>query len=352
MADRRAAFEQRLMDATAAAFDIAAGYLGCQLGLYQSLADDGPATAAELATRTGTNERMVREWLEQQAATEVLDAERHGDGWRFTLPAEYAAVLLDPDAVDHMGGTLRQVVANLGILPRLLEAFRTGEGIAYAEYGADESEGQALGNRAIYRAEMADWFAAVPELHERMTTGTAKVLDIACGGGWSSIAIAQAFPAAQVVGIDRHAPAIEAARAAAEAEGVADRVSFEVVDAAELAGDGYDAATMFEMLHDLPRPVEALQAARSALKPGGVVLVAEEPVGEAFTGPADARERRYYGWSLLSCLPMSMAQPGSVATGTVIRPSTVRQYAADAGFPSTEILPVDSDAFRLYLLRQ
>lgn len=145
---------------------------------------------------------------------------------------------------------------------------------------------------------------------------------------------------------------IEAARATAEAAGVADRVSFRVQDAGSLAGAGYQAATCFEMLHDLAFPVEALTAARQSLDPDGVVLVAEELTAEEFDPPTGARERRYYGASLLSCLPAAMTEPGSAATGTVIRPATVRAYAAAAGFPTTEILPVDSDTFRIYLLRQ
>ena len=132
---------------------------------------------------------------------------------------------------------------------------------------------------------------------------------------------------------------------------MADRVRFELRDAATLAGAGYDLATMFEMLHDLARPVEALRAAREALNPDGVVLVADEPCGDAFAGPADEQERRHYGYSVLHCLPASMTEPGSAATGTVIRPDIVRRYARDAGFSTVEVLPVESVAFRLYLLR-
>jgi 2-polyprenyl-3-methyl-5-hydroxy-6-metoxy-1,4-benzoquinol methylase len=135
------------------------------------------------------------------------------------------------------------------------------------------------------------------------------------------------------------------------AEGVSDRVTFEVRDAARLSGAGYDVACMFEMLHDLARPVEALVSAREALRPGGVVLVADEPVADAYAGPADESERRHYGWSLLHCLPASMSEAGSAATGTVMRPHTLRAYASEAGFTTVEVLPVDSVAFRLYLLR-
>jgi 2-polyprenyl-3-methyl-5-hydroxy-6-metoxy-1,4-benzoquinol methylase len=224
-------------------------------------------------------------------------------------------------------------------------------GIPYADYGPDEAEGQAIGNRPIYRAEIESWFAAVPELAERLAGGTARVLDIGCGAGWSSISIAHAYPGVTVDGVDLNPGSIEAALRSAAAEGVTDRVRFEVRDAATLSGAGYDVAAMFEMLHDLARPVEALRIAREALGPGGVVLVADELVGEAYAGPADETERRHYGWSLLHCLPASMTEPGSAATGTLMRPETVRRYAREAGFAAVEVLPVESVAFRLYLLR-
>jgi 2-polyprenyl-3-methyl-5-hydroxy-6-metoxy-1,4-benzoquinol methylase len=348
---KREELVDRMDAATLGAFDIASTYVGVKLGLYRSLADDGPATSAELAERTGTNERLVREWLEQQGATELLDATLHGDQWRFALPPGHAAVLLDPDALDGIAGTVLSLVADLAQVPRLVESFRTGVGIPYADYGPDEAEGQARGTRPVYRAELASWLAAVPDLAERLAAGTARVLDIGCGVGWSSVCMAQAHPGVVVDGVDLDPGSIEAARKVADSEGVADRVRFELRDAATLAGAGYDLATMFEMLHDLARPVEALRAAREALNPDGVVLVADEPCGDAFAGPADEQERRHYGYSVLHCLPASMTEPGSAATGTVIRPDTVRRYARDAGFTSVEVLPVESVAFRLYLLR-
>jgi 2-polyprenyl-3-methyl-5-hydroxy-6-metoxy-1,4-benzoquinol methylase len=347
----REAFVQRMGDATLGAFDVASTYLGLKLGFYRSLADEGPATAAELAGRTGTDERLVREWLEQQGATELLAASNDDGEWRFALPPGHAGVLLDPDAPDGIAGTMLSLVAELAQVPRLVDSFRTGVGIPYADYGPDEAEGQAMGTRPIYRTEIKSWFSAVPDLTERLATGSARVLDIGCGTGWSSVSIAQAFPGVRVEGVDLNPGSIEAARRVAAAEGVTDRVTLEVRDAATLSGAGYDVVTMFEMVHDLARPVEALRVAREALGPGGVVLVADEPVGDAYAGPATEEERRHYGWSLLHCLPASMTEPGSAATGTLMRPDTVRRFAREAGFAAVEVLPVNSVAFRLYLLR-
>jgi SAM-dependent methyltransferase len=347
----REAFVRRMSEATLGAFDIASTYLGLKLGFYRSLAEDGPATATELAARTRTDERLVREWLEQQGATELLEATDADGEWRFALPAAHADVLLDPDALDGVAGTMLSLVAELAQVPRLVGSFRTGVGIPYADYGPDEVEGQAIGSRPVYRAEIESWFAAVPDLSNQLATGPARVLDIGCGAGWSSVSIAQAFPGAYVDGVDLNPASIESAQRLARAEGVADRVRFEVRDAATLSGAGYDVACMFEMLHDLARPVETLVSAREAVGRGGVVLVAEEQVADAYAVPADEDERRHYGWSLLHCLPASMTEPGSAATGVLMRPVTFREYVRAAGFASLEVLPVDSVAFRLFLLR-
>ncbi len=346
----REVFLQRMNDSVLGAFDVASTYLGVKLGFYRSLAEHGPATAGELAQRTGTNERLVREWLEQQGATGLLDASHDGE-WRFALPPGHAALLLDPDEVDGVASTVLSLIGDLAQVPRLVESFRTGVGIPYANYGPDVAEGQAQGTRPIYRNEIKTWFAAVPGLTSRLSDGSARVLDIGCGIGWSSVSIAQAYPGVTVHGVDLDPGSIDAARRVAEDEGVTDQVTFEVRDVATLSGAGYDVATMFEMLHDLAHPVEVLRVAREALAPGGVVLVADEPVGDHYAGPADADERRFHGWSLLHCLPASMAEPDSAATGTLIRPDTVRRYASEAGFTDVEQLPVDSEAFHLYLLR-
>jgi 2-polyprenyl-3-methyl-5-hydroxy-6-metoxy-1,4-benzoquinol methylase len=346
----REAFVSRMNDAALGAFDIASTYLGLKLGLYRSLADSGPVTPAELARRTGTNERLVREWLEQQGAAGLLTATDDDGRWRFGLPPDHVDVLLDPDAVDSVAGMMHSLVADLVQLPRLVESFRTGEGIPYDDYGPDEALGQMMGSRPVYRSEIETWFEAIPELSARFRDGSARILDIGCGFGWSSVSVAHAYPGVRVDGVDLHAGSIEAAQRLAETEGLTDRVTFEVRDAATLAGADYDAALMFEMVHDLAHPVAALRLAREAVGADGVVLVADEPVGDAYVGP-HPEERRYYGYSVLHCLPASMTEPDSAATGTVMRPDTLRRYADEAGFASVEILSVESVAFRLYLLR-
>ena len=176
-----------------------------------------------------------------------------------------------------------------------------------------------------------------------------RVADIGCGDGWSSIGIARAYPAVTVDGYDVDADSIEAARRYAAAEGLADRVRFTLVDAASVPTSGdYDLVTAFECIHDLPDPVGVLRSARRMVKPGGTVLVMDERVPEAFTGPGDPVEQLMYGISMLVCLPDGLSHDGSVGTGTVMRPDTLRRYARDAGFADIEVLPIEHDMFRFY----
>jgi ubiquinone/menaquinone biosynthesis C-methylase UbiE len=179
-----------------------------------------------------------------------------------------------------------------------------------------------------------------------------RIADVACGAGWSTIAMAEAYPLAQVDGLDVDPESIERARHNAAGSAGRDRVAFHLVDAGSPDLDGqYDLVTIIEAVHDLSRPVEVLAAARSLLGPGGSVLVVDEKVAESFTAPGDDLERLFYGYSALFCLPNSLADPPSVGTGTVMRPDTLRRYATEAGFTSVSIEPVEHGSFRIYRLQ-
>jgi predicted O-methyltransferase YrrM len=184
-----------------------------------------------------------------------------------------------------------------------------------------------------------EWLPAIVDLDVRLRAEPpARVLDVACGTGWSSIAMSQAYPNINVDGVDLDHDAIGAARRNAERAGVADRVRFSVADAADLGGaGGYDLVTIFEALHDMSRPVDALSAARQVLAEDGTVLVVDGLVAEEFTVPASPRERTEYGWSVVSCLPGAMGDPQTAATGAVMRPSMLHQYALQAGFSGLEV---------------
>lgn len=176
------------------------------------------------------------------------------------------------------------------------------------------------------------------------------MLDVACGVGWSSIALARAFPSLLVDAIDSDEASIADARRNAADAGLTDRVRFEVQDAVGESPTRYDAVFIFEALHDMAHPVPALASLREVLAPGGSVVVMDERVAESFTAPGDELERAFYAFSVLHCLPVGMSEPDSAGTGTVMRPDTVRRYAADAGYSRVDILPIEHDLFRFYHL--
>jgi SAM-dependent methyltransferase len=198
----------------------------------------------------------------------------------------------------------------------------------------------------------SEWLPVMPDVHARlMADPPARVADLGCGAGWSSIGIAQSYPRVFVDGFDLDEASVDLARGNAKATGLADRVNFHVRDAAspELAGL-YDLVTAFECLHDMSQPVSALKAMRHLTGDRGAVLVVEERVGDAFTAAGNDVEWMMYGWSILHCLPVGKADAPSAETGTVLRPGTLQQYAQEAGFRRMEILGIDNLFFRFYRL--
>jgi SAM-dependent methyltransferase len=350
--DRTNALAERLRADTMSALELFSVYLGQRLGLYRALADGEPVTSIELAARTGTAERYIREWLEHHAANgliEVDDPTAEPLARRYQLPPEHVPVLADVDDLRYQAHRGIDVARAARSLPDVVEAYRTGGAPPPIPW---EPEGRAESNRPIYLNLLGtEWLPSIPDVDRRLRADPpARIADVACGMGWSSIAMALAYPAVSVHGFDLDEDAIAAARRYAEREGVSERVTFSVSDASDpgLAGR-FDLVTILEALHDMTRPVEALRVARAMLADGGSVLVGDEPVGEAFTAPAPEADRYAYGWSLIACLPAAMGDPETAATGTVMRPGTLRRYAADAGLPKVEI-PIETDDWRFYRL--
>ena len=347
----------RIFEAAVAAFDLLSVVIGDRLGLYAALARGGSASPSELAARAGIAERYAREWLEQQAASGILvveDQDAAAADRRFTLPAGYAEALIDPDSPSSIAPLARSVAACARVLPELLDAYRTGGGVEWSDYGREMIEAQGDMNRPwLLNSFGTTYLPAVPDVHQRLTADPpARVADVACGLGWASIAIARAYPSVRVDGFDLDPLSIELARANAEAAGVGDRVTFATRDAGDpLAAGRYDLAVMIEALHDVSRPVRILEAIHSMLAPGGSAIIADEKTQDAFTAPADLTERFFYGFSITCCLPAAMTDQPSAATGTVMRADTLKAYAEAAGFRETEILDdLEHDAFRFYRL--
>jgi 2-polyprenyl-3-methyl-5-hydroxy-6-metoxy-1,4-benzoquinol methylase len=347
------ALAERLHRDVIGALELYTVYLGQRLGLYQALDRHGPATSPELAQRTGTAERYIREWLEHHAASgllEVDDVAASPPVRRYRLPAEHVPVLADPDDVRYQAFNGVEIVRAGRWLPDLVEAFRTGGAPPPLPWAP---EGRADYNRAIYLNLLGkQWLPTIADVDDRLRAQPpARIADLACGPGSSSIAMALAYPLVLVDGFDLDADVIAAARRNADDAGVSDRVTFDVTDASGPGWSGrYDLVTIFEGLHDMPRPVDALRTARGMLEPSGSVLIADELVGEEFTAPASELERYCYGWSVVSCLPAAMGDPGTSATGAVMRPATLRRYALAAGFSAVDVLPLSTDTWRFYRL--
>jgi 2-polyprenyl-3-methyl-5-hydroxy-6-metoxy-1,4-benzoquinol methylase len=356
-AERTDALVERLFGATVGALELLSIHVGSALSLYDPLAGGEALTPSALAERAGIDVRYAREWLEQQAVAgflEVDGAERSADERAYRLPAEHAPVLADRADLSHLA-PFGSLLAGIGeALPLVLDAYRSGGGVPYARYGAAFRHGQGAINRPAFTHELPGaWLPAIADVHRRLQAEPpARVAELGSGQGWASLAVAQAYPAVRVDGFDLDEASVEEARAAADRAGVADRVRFEVRDAAELGSEEpYDLILILETLHDLARPVEALAAARAALAPDGSVVVADERVAEQFTAPGDEVERMMYGWSVLHCLPTQLVEQPSAATGTVMRADTVRAFAEAAGLTRSEVLPIENDLFRFYRLR-
>jgi 2-polyprenyl-3-methyl-5-hydroxy-6-metoxy-1,4-benzoquinol methylase len=351
--DPSAALAERLFQDAVGALELYTVYLGERLGMYQALAEGGSATSAELAARTATNERYAREWLEQQATSgllEVDDPRADASRRRYRLPPAHVAVLADPNDLRYEAYKGVDIVRAGRPLPDLVEAFRTGGAPPPLPW---EPEGRAEFNRALFLNLLGKrWLPAIPEVDRRLRgEPPARIADVACGTGWSSIAMAQAYPKITVDGVDLDPDSVALAARHAEDADLADRVSFSVADAAKpLEAGRYDLVTIFEALHDMPRPVDALRAAHTMLAAGGSVVIADERVDDEFTVPGSAHDRYTYGWSVVTCLPSVMGDPQTAATGAVLRPSTVRRLATAAGFQAVDILPIETDFWRFYRL--
>lgn len=355
-AQQRDALIERMLRSTAGVFDIFTIYIGHRLNLYQAMACDDGLNSTELASRTGTHERYVREWLEQQTVAGLLqveDADADAKSRRFRLPAGHREVLVERDSLNYLAPLAQLLVGAVHPLESVLNAYRNGGGVPYEAYGEDLRQGQAGINRAMFLKQLgAEWLAAIPDVHARFQVNpSARVADIGCGAGWSSIGIAQAYPRVRVDGYDLDAASIEMARANSSEAGLGHRVSFYTRDASDptLAGR-YDLVTAFECVHDMSDPVGALRTMRNLAGENGVVIVVDERVGDSFTEKGNEVEWMMYGWSVLHCLPSGMADQPSTETGTVMRPDTLRGYARQAGFRDVEILPIENYFFRFYRL--
>jgi SAM-dependent methyltransferase len=310
---------------------VAAGnvVLGDRLGLYVGLAE-GPATGAELATRTGTNARYVTEWLRGQAAGGYIEYDADTDSYSMT--PEQAFALTDPHGALYLPGAFELALGAIAAVPRMEQAFTTGAGLGWHEHDAQVFSGCEKFFRPGYLAHLVpEWIPALDGIQARLETG-ARVADIGCGHGASTVLLAEAFPQSTIVGSDYHAGSIEQARTHAADAGVTDRVSFEVAGAQAFSGTGYTLVASFDCLHDMGDPLGAAKHVRSTLAPDGSWLIVEPAAGNSVAENLNPVGRVYYNFSTLLCVPNAMSQPGGYALGAQAGEQAIHQVCTDAGF--------------------
>jgi SAM-dependent methyltransferase len=303
--------------------------IGDKLGLFTGLAGAGPLTPAELAERTGTSERYVREWASGLAAAGYIDYA--GDG-RFALNEEQATVFTDETSPAYVIGGFQGMMAATRILPRAVEAFRSGEGIGWHEHDPDLFQGTERFFRPGYAANLVQsWIPALEGVDAKLAAG-GKVADVGCGHGASTIIMAKAYPASTFVGFDYHGPSIDAARKAAAEAGVADRVTFEVASAHDYPGTDYDLVCHFDCLHDMGDPVGAARWTRQSLKPDGTWLLVEPFANDDLADNINPVGRVFYSASTIICTPASLSQEVGAALGAQAGEGRLREVAEAAGF--------------------
>jgi SAM-dependent methyltransferase len=303
--------------------------VGDRLGLYRALADR-PMLPHELAERTGTAARYVDEWLRGQAAGGYVEYDAATD--TFSMTEEKAFALTDPDGPLYLPGAFELALGTLAAVPRMEQAFTSGAGLGWHEHDDQVFSGCEKFFRPGYLAHLvAEWIPALDGAQARLEAG-ARVADIGCGHGASTILMAQAFPASSFTGSDYHEGSIgEASKRAAEA-GVADRVAFEVSGAQQFSGTGYDLVTSFDCLHDMGDPLGAARHVRSSLAPEGAWLIVEPAAGDSVAENLNPVGRVYYNFSTLLCVPNALSQPGGYALGAQAGEQAIHQVCTDAGF--------------------
>lgn len=323
------AFLGKVIDDFGAALSCALVYIGQKLGLYQAMAGAGPLTPGELARRTGTVERYAREWLVNQAAGGYVEYDPATG--RYSLPPEQAVALTDERSPFYVGGGFYVIKAMTRAETRIEEAFRTGGGMLWREHDPDLFLGTERFFRPGYAAHLvAEWIPSLTGMEGKLRAG-ARVADVGCGHGASTIILGRAYPESRFFGFDDHEPSIERARQAAAEAGIADRVQFSVAEATVIPGEGYDLIAFFDCLHDMGDPIGALQRARRALAAEGSVLIVEPMAGDSVEENFNPLGRTYSAASTLCCTANSLAL-GGPALGAIASDRALREAVTAGGF--------------------
>lgn len=304
--------------------------IGDKLGLYRAMADGKPVTPAELAARTATSERYVREWLNANAAGNYVDY--HAESATYSLSPEQAFVLALDNTPVHLPGFYHMIASAMKDEEKLTEVFRSGKGFGWHEHEKGLFEGCERFFRPGYLANLTtNWIPALDGVESKLKDG-AKVADVGCGHGASTILMAQAYPQSRFFGFDYHAASIENAREKARAAGVSDRVTFEVAPAKSFPGKGYDLVAFFDCLHDMGDPAGAARHVRESLAPDGTWMVVEPFADDDLSANLNPVGRIYYSASTLFCVPASLSQEVALGLGAQAGEARLREVITSGGF--------------------
>jgi SAM-dependent methyltransferase len=303
--------------------------IGEKLGLYKALAT-GPLTPAELAGKTGTDERYLREWLASQAAGGYITYNEASN--TFSLTEEQAFTLAREDSPAYLPGAFELALGSLAAVPRIAESFRTGAGMGWHEHDDGVFHGCEKFFRPGYAANLVStWIPALDDVKEKLEAG-ARVADVGCGKGASTLLMAKAFPRSRFFGFDYHGKSIEAAREAAQREGIADRITFEVSKAKEFPGQDYDFVAVFDCLHDMGDPVGAATHVRQSLAKDGTWMIVEPFANDQLKDNLNPVGRVYYSFSTLLCTPCSRSQEVGLCLGAQAGEKRIQEVVSSAGF--------------------
>lgn len=328
-------FVFRAVDEVGAALNCALVVMGDRLGYYRALAERGPLTAVELAQATGTGERYAAEWLAAQAAGDFVRYDPATG--RFTLPAEHVVALTDESSPAYLPGFFQIAFGTISDASQIFDRARDGDGLGWGDHNHDVHEGCERFFRPGYAANLVtSWLPALTDVVPKLERG-ARVHDIGCGHGSSTILMAQAFPQSRFVGTDAHRGSIGVAQERAAEAGVADRTEFAAASATEVTGSGFDLVTIFDALHDMGDPVGCARRVHELLADDGTWMIVEPAAGDRIEDNFNPVGRAYYGFSTLLCTPSSLSQDVGLAIGTQAGPARIRDIVTAAGFTQFRI---------------
>jgi len=340
---------ERIINDTNSAISCLTLYIGHKLDLFNLIRETGPIDSKELSKKTNYSERYLREWLECMTVNEYLDHDSSTN--KFSISDEHAVVLCDRDNISYTIPFVYWIPSLSSALDKLLEAFKTGNGVSYNLYGPDMIYAQGEGNRPMFVNDVVKWISSMPDISEKLKSKGGRVLDVGCGDGWASISLAKSFPLTKIDAIDADPQSIDNAKKNVRNEGLENRISLHqsLIEKASFK-EKYDLVMTFESIHDMPHPIDALKKMRDVVSANGAIMIGDVSMNEKLEEKNDFAGKLYYNFSVLLCLPQSVNHTNSVATGAAMTTSTFKKYAIEAGFSKVNVLAIDHFLWKFYRL--